>query len=419
MDERTNQGSGATQTKLNKQAPTSALLGSILALGLIGGGIMGAITGRMASPQIITRTVIERTNSIALVASPISQQQRLVNSSDQAVDVVRRVGPAVVTIQVDSVDSATGQLIQATGSGVIIDKAGDILTNKHVVVGASRLSVIFSNGVKTAATIVQEANATDLAVIKTRNIVSTFATLGDSRKVLPGQTVLAIGSPLGAYQNSVTEGIISASGRTIQEQDGTNINNVLQTDAAINHGNSGGPLVDLNGKVIGINTAIVRSASGSAQTDPYNLFGSSSSTDQAQGLGFAIPSSIAAAFVQRILQHIPAGYLGVGVGAILDPQTAASLDLPTGAIIKTVAPHTPAAAIGIRPCPSLHSRVPSSVKSCDIVTRVDNQPINATNDLSTIIESHKPGDIVDLHIYRKGSNIKIAVRLVARPLALQ
>src|SRR5439155_2283897 len=221
-----------------------------------------------------------------------------------------------------------------------------------------------------------------------------WARLGDSSTVQPGQTVLAFGSPLGSYENTVTEGIVSAVGRTLQEpNNGPLLTNLLQTDAPINHGNSGGPLVDLNGNVIGINTAVVRSSSDTSNPqDPFgsllNPFGDSSSGDQAQGLGFAIPSNTARLIIGGL--HLPPGYLGVEA-RLLDPQTATYYSLPVGAYIVKVEPGTPAAQAGLRP----H----------DIITAVDGQAIDQNHDLSTVIAMHQPGQTVKLSVFRAGQTL--------------
>jgi 2-alkenal reductase len=329
-----------------------------------------------------------------------------VDTNDRAVQVVQRVGPAVVTIKTKGYDDQ-GNPFQAAGSGVIIDNKGDILTNYHVVQGnETSYQVIFMSGAKADATLAGSAPYSDLAVIHVNASVPAWAPLGDSSKVQPGQTVLAIGSPLGSYENTVTEGIISAVGRTLQEpNNGPVLTNLLQTDAPINHGNSGGPLVDLNGRVIGINTAVVRSSSDTGNPqDPFggllNPFGSSSSGDQAQGLGFAIPSNTARPVIKRILFHLPPGYLGVAA-RLLDPQTATYYSLPIGAYVLKVEPGTPAAKAGLRPR--------------DIITAVDGQPIDQNHDLSSVIEMHQPGQTVTLSVSRAGQNLTLHVTLAARP----
>src|SRR5437763_10602580 len=278
-------------------------LSAVLLLGFLGGGAAGGIVARATAPTPVQKTIyVTKTSPGTAVSPAVAPNQpspRTVDTSDRAVQVVQRVGPAVVTIQTSGVDDQ-GNQFQAAGSGVIIDTKGDILTNYHVVQGnETSYQVIFKSGAKSGATLAGSAPYSDLAVIQVNASVPAWAPLGDSSKVQPGQTVLAIGSPLGSYENTVTEGIVSAVGRTLQEpNNGPLLTNLLQTDAPINHGNSGGPLVDLNGKVVGINTAVVRSSSDTTNpTSPFGglltPFGNLPSGDQAQGLGFAIPSNTA------------------------------------------------------------------------------------------------------------------------------
>lgn len=384
------------------------VIAAALFLGLVGGGAAGgAVAYNLAPTKTQTIVKTEQASPSSAPASNTSASAKLntVNTSDRIVQVVKQIGPAVVTIRVQGTDPQTGQQFSASGSGVIIDKSGDILTNNHVVANGSSYQVIFKSGSKASATVVQQAPDSDLAVIHTSAKVPAYAELGDSSRVQPGQTVLAIGSPLGSYENTVTEGIVSAVGRTIQEQNGVNISGALQTDAAINHGNSGGPLVDLNGKVIGINTAIV-TGSGSSDQSPFGSLDpfSSGSADQAQGLGFAIASNTAKSIVTRVLLHLPSGYLGVQA-ALLDPQTATYYGLPVGDYIKTVEPGTPAAKAGL--------------KAKDIVTAVDGQAIDQNHDLHTMIPAHQPGQTVKLSVYRSGRQLTISVKLAAMPKNLQ
>jgi 2-alkenal reductase len=385
-------------------------LSAVLLLGFLGGGAAGGIVARATAPTPVPKTIYVTKTSPGTPASPAvapnQPQLKAVDTSDRAVQVVQRVGPAVVTIQTSGVDDQ-GNPFQAAGSGVIIDNKGHILTNYHVVQGNdARYQVIFKSGAKASATLAGSAPYSDLAVIHVNARVPAWAALGDSSNVQPGQTVLAIGSPLGSYENTVTEGIISAVGRTLHEpNNGPMLTNLLQTDAPINHGNSGGPLVDLNGKVIGINTAVVRSSSDTGNPqDPFGglltPFGGLSNGDQAQGLGFAIPSNTARLVIRRILFHLPPGYLGVQARP-LDPQMATYYNLPMGAYVVKVEPGTPAAKAGLRPQ--------------DIITAVDGQAINQNHDLSSVIEMHQPGQTVTLSIFRAGQNLTLHVKLAARP----
>jgi 2-alkenal reductase len=385
-------------------------LSAVLLLGFLGGGAAGGIVARATAPTPVQKTIYVTKSSPGTAASPAQASSqplpRTVDTSDRAVQVVQRVGPAVVTIQTSGVDDQ-GNPFQAAGSGVIIDTKGDILTNYHVVQGnETRYQVIFKSGAKAGATLAGSAPYSDLAVLHVKASVPAWAALGDSSKVQPGETVLAIGSPLGSYENTVTEGIISAVGRTLQEpNNGPMLTNLLQTDAPINHGNSGGPLVDLNGKIIGINTAVVRSSSDTGNPPgPFGglltPFGDVSSGDQAQGLGFAIPSNTARLAISRILFHLPPGYLGVQARP-LDPQMATFYNLPMGAYVLKVEPGTPAAKAGLRP----H----------DIITAVDGLPIDQNHDLSSVIEMHQPGQTVTLSVSRAGQTLTLHVTLAARP----
>jgi len=385
---------------------SAALVGAVL-LGGVAGGVVGHVTAPTA-----TRTVIERTISVAQPAAPVAPASnttqepplRAVNTSDRAVQVVQRVGPAVVTIQTSGVDPSTGQNFQATGSGVIIDSRGDILTNNHVVQNGNTYTVVFKSGAKASASVVRQAAYTDLAVIHVDATVPAYAELGDSARVQPGETVLAIGNPLGSYQNTVTQGIISAVGRTLPESQDVTLNNLLQTDAPINHGNSGGPLVDLNGKIVGINTAVVRSNSdtGNGQQDPFGGL-APSNTDQAQGLGFAIPSNTAKAIVSAVQHHVTPGYLGVGEVRAVDPQTSAYYNIPIGVVIQ-VTPNTPAARAGLR--------------DKDIITSVDGQAIDQNHDLRTVVEMRQPGETVKVRVWRSGQTLTYSITLAPRPTSL-
>ena len=366
---------------------------------------------RATTPKVSQRVVERTVTTTAPPAAPATSPTRLaplrsVDASGRAVEVVKRVGPAGVTIQTRAIDPSTQQDFQATGSGVIVDPQGDILTNNHLVQNGSSYTVVFKSGAKASATLVRGAAYTDLAVIHVDTKTPAYAELGNSAAVQPGQTVLDIGKPLGSYQNTVTEGIISAVGRQLQESESVTLTNVLQTDAAINHGNSGGPLVDLDGKVIGINTAVVRSNPGTnnGQGDPFGgLFSpvSPDNGDQAQGLGFAIPSNTAKAIVDAAQRHLAPAYLGVDLGRLVDPQTSAYYNVPVGQVITGVAPNTPGARAGLR--------------AKDIITSIGGQAIDQNHDLRTVIETHQPGETVKLTVWRAGQTLTLSVKLAPRP----
>ncbi|HCT79776.1 MAG TPA: peptidase S1 [Micromonosporaceae bacterium] len=279
--------------------------------------------------------------------------------------VAAKTQPSVVNI-------ASGQ---GEGSGVILTEDGYILTNNHVVESASggTVTVTLSNGKKVKAKVVGTDPRTDLAVIKADATGLTKATLGDSNRVAVGDTVLAIGSPLG-LQGSVTSGIISAKDRTIQAgQTSTSLSGLLQTDAPINPGNSGGALVNTNGDVIGINTAIATSGNGEGNI----------------GVGFAIPSNKAKQVAEQLIngQKVSHPFLGVSVTA---EETG-------GAKIGTISPNSPAAAAGL--------------KEGDVITKFGDRVVNDSDDLVSAVQSGTVGQKVTVEFSRNGETQTATVTL--------
>ncbi len=226
-------------------------------------------------------------------ADPLNIEVNSVDIETAITKTVEQIGPSVVTVISNLPKQATAFGIisggQASGSGVIIDAKGYILTNFHVVDGADSIQVVLASGTPMPATLVGGDQFSDMAVLKVDGTLPAAAELGNSDALKPGETVIAIGSPLGDFKNTVTVGVISATGRTLDTGAGYLMEGLIQTDAAINHGNSGGPLVNLAGQVIGINTAILRSAG--------------STGDVVEGLGFAIPSNTAGVIADQIVQH--------------------------------------------------------------------------------------------------------------------
>ena len=197
-----------------------------------------------------------------------------------------------------------------SGSGFFISDQGYVVTNNHVVEGTKEVSIVLSDGTEEKASVVGTDIYSDIAVLKAGGKVPAVASLGNSDKLNPGESVIAIGSPLGNFKNTVTVGVVSATGRSIDTGNGYQIEDLIQTDAAINHGNSGGPLVDLAGEVIGINTLVVRN---------------SGMGDVAEGLGFAIPINTAQVVAQQIIQK---GYFTrpyMGISSTHRPQHCGSI----------------------------------------------------------------------------------------------
>ena len=241
------------------------LAAAVLALAVVGGTGSGALAA----------TVIEHNAATAAASSPTSGTTSTTSTSTQssttAESVYKQVSPGVVTINT-VVSNGRGQVGQATGSGIVLDSQGDILTNAHVIAGASQLQVTFSDGTTASAKLVGSSSSADLAVIRVSVPASTLhpVTLGNSSSVQIGDSVYAIGSPFG-LSGSLTEGIVSNLSQSGSAPNGGNISGLIQTDAAINPGNSGGPLVNAQGQVIGINNSIESPVDGNV------------------GVGFAIP----------------------------------------------------------------------------------------------------------------------------------
>jgi 2-alkenal reductase len=317
-----------------------------------------------------------------------------IDESSATITVASEVSPAVVRITVSGVRGDLGVIPETgVGSGVIYDSGGWILTNRHVVQGNGQLDVELNDGRVFTGTVYGIDTLTDLAIVKIEGTDLPAATVGSSDALKVGQLVVAIGSPLGTYSNSVTSGIVSATGRTITTQDGQNLNNLIQTDAAINPGNSGGPLLDATGAVVGINTAIAADSNG---------------------IGFAIPIDIARPIMDQAVAgtKLARPYLGVTFQSI-DRQLADSRNLPVrnGALIggnanggTAVQPGTPAAQAGLR--------------DGDIIVKVDGKAIDGDHPLDATLSQFAPDDTVSVEILRDGDSLTISVTLGTRPADL-
>jgi putative serine protease PepD len=296
-------------------------------------------------------------------------------------DIYRRTFKGVVQIVVRSKGSAPFPLggshnQTAEGSGFVFDSNGDIVTNQHVVDGATSVSVTFWNGTKYRAEVVGSDASTDLAVVKVdapSSVLSPLA-LADSGAVEVGDGVVAIGSPFGLAE-TVTSGIVSALHRQITSPNGFAIQNAIQTDAAINHGNSGGPLLDLRAHVIGVTSQIESDSGGN------------------NGVGFAIPSNTVRSIVTQLIASGKVEHAFLGVAAETSPSG--------GAVIGTVRPGTAAARAGLR--------------RGDVITAVDGRRISSIGELEAAIDAKKPGDTATITYERAGKTHTAHVKLGTRP----
>jgi S1-C subfamily serine protease len=356
----------AASGTLDRPAPTTAPAGQ------------GIETGQSATPR------------------PVAE-----NGTSAITEAAARVSPAIVTIIVSGSAADPDAPVfeipeEGVGSGVIFDPDGWIVTNRHVVEGARSLTITLEDGRRFEGRVYGTDTLTDLAIVKVEASGLPTAPVGDSSTARVGQLAIAIGSPLGTYTNSVTSGIISAFGRTIQVQDGTVIRNLIQTDAAINPGNSGGALVDSGGNVVGINTAV-------AQT--------------AEGIGFAIPINIARPIMQQALagQELARPWIGIRYVAVTK-AIAAENELPVdagawisavddaGRRIDPIVANSPAAAAGLR--------------DDDIIVAVDGAEIGPNNPLDDILTQYAPGRTVALDVLRDGGRLTLTVTLGTRPANL-
>lgn len=302
------------------------------------------------------------------------------------VAIAEQVGPTVVGVSnrgiVQDFFGRTSVQERGSGSGVIVDARGYVITNHHVIDGASEVIVSLADGRKVEAEIVGSDPRTDLAVLKITAKDLPVAVLGDSSKIKTGELVVAIGNPLGIeFARSVTMGVVSATERTLTI--GDQQFSLIQTDAAINPGNSGGALVNSQGHVIGINSAkLVISG--------------------VEGMGFAIPISDAKPIIDELIEkgYISRPYLGIA-GTVIDEISAKRSGLPQGIVVRQLVVRGPAHKAGL--------------KEMDIITAVDDNEVKNFNDLTKVLEKHKPGDQVKITVDRDGKKFEVPLTLGEMP----
>lgn len=364
-------------------------------------GAASATTESTTAAATNTSTVKVETTSAKPAATQSTAYPFLVGSADaptydNTADLVDDVNQAVVTVINKQTFAGFGQSsseLQPAGSGTgfIVSDDGYIITNNHVVEGSDSLSVLFVDGTEVDATLVGTDPVSDIAVIKIDQTVPATVEIGDSSTLRVGEDVVAIGSALGEYTNTVTQGIVSGLGRSLDSQGGAGMENMIQHDAPINPGNSGGPLLNMQGQVIGVNTAVVR------QAEPGVT---------AEGLGFAIPSNTVKDIASQLIENgqVVRPFLGISY-QLINPQIASAQNLPVdhGAFIADVVAGGPAATAG--------------VEANDIVTAIDGEEISQTTSLQDILFQHKPGDTVELTIARgtTGETVTVQVTLGTRP----
>lgn len=322
------------------------------------------------------------------------------------VSIYKQAAPSVANIVTRAVayDFFYGAVpTEGAGSGFLIDTDGHILTNNHVIDGASTIEVTFGGIDHTTykASVLGSDTRNDIALLKI-NLGShklVPLTLGDSSGLQVGQRVLAIGNPFGQFSSTLTTGVVSALGRTVQTSDRTFIDQAIQTDAAINRGNSGGPLLNSHGQVIGINSAIF----------------SPTESETTVGIGFAIPINTARRVAEDLITtgHVQMAVLGIQ-GRALWPELANALNLSTnqGVLIEQVASNGPAAQAGIRGgSRTILAGLQELRIGGDVLTAIDGTPVTNNSDLTILLNRHRPGDTVTATIIRDGKKMNIKVKL--------
>jgi len=343
-------------------AAIAGMVGAMLATGIV------VVAGGLDRGTV--ERVVEREGaSVRTVSIP---------SGTSVVDIAQRVRPAITQVRVD------GKEGEGSGSGVLFRSDGHVLTNFHVVDGADSVKVVIDNGRELTARVVGSDPETDVAVLKVDGGPFPVASLGTAADLRVGQSAIAIGSPLGLVGGpSVTVGVVSALHRRLDTRTGTPLLDMIQTDAPISPGSSGGALLDAGGSVIGLTTAVA-------------------TTEGAQGLGFATPIDIAKSAADQLITTGKVVHVWMGIqGTDVDPTTAKDLGIDGGALVSGVVKGSPAEKAGV----SAH----------DVIVGVEGQPVATMGALVVALRSRKPGDTVGLDIRRGADHMRMPVRLADRP----
>jgi S1-C subfamily serine protease len=378
-------------------ALVSAAVGCLAAVGIVAGFDLGG--GH-------TTTVVQQ--------APLRGQDTS-DSGDGGLtprDIYKRTAPGVVFIRAQVVENNASpfdfgfpqqQRGEATGSGFVVDRDGTIITNAHVVAGATKVTVQFADKHVVDAKILGRDESTDLAILKVDAKPSelTPLPLGSSRTVQVGDPTIAIGNPFG-LERTLTTGVVSATKRTIQAPDGFTIDGVIQTDAAINPGNSGGPLLDAAGRVIGINSQIETGGGGGGNI----------------GIGFAVPIDTAKRLLPELEKtgRVDRGFLGVDSLTIDDSLSDLNLPVKRGVLVQTVTPGSPAAKAGIMGGDIVATLDGNQIRfGGDIITSVDGKGLRTREELARVVSEKNKGDKVKIELVRDGKKMSVEATLAARP----
>ena len=367
-------------------------------------GFLSGALGSFVTLQLYQKQVSQAANNTTNTVTQTSYKNE--NATTQAVNKVKDAVVSVITYSANRQNSVFGndetdtdtdsQQVASEGSGVIYKKNGKdayLVTNTHVIKGASKVDIRLADGTKVPGEIVGSDTFSDIAVVKiSSEKVTTVAEFGDSSKLNVGETAIAIGSPLGSeYANTVTQGIISSLNRNVslKSQDGQAISTkAIQTDTAINPGNSGGPLINIQGQVIGITSSKIASNGGTS----------------VEGLGFAIPSNDA----QNIIKQLESD--GKVTRPALGIQMVNLANIGTSDLRKLNIPSSVTSGVVVK---SVQSNMPASghLEKYDVITKVDDKEISSSTDLQSALYNHSIGDTIKITYYRNGKEETTTVKL--------
>ena len=385
--------------------PLSRVRLILLALILVLGAFwMGSRYGPRQSESVEARRFGEKPAVAASLKADSAHPEKLTEDESINVRIYRQASPAVANILTKATEYdffMDPVPVEGAGSGFVFDQRGYILTNFHVVAGAQSIEVVLGDKTRFPAKFVGADQRNDVALIKIdpKGKQLTALTLGDSSALLVGQKVLAIGDPFG-FQTTLTTGVVSALGRTVQTSETTFIDEAIQTDASINRGNSGGPLINTHGEVIGINSAIF-APSGTAA-----------------GIGFAIPINTAKLIANDLITEgkVRRAYLGVQT-LELTGWLAEALDLPVreGLLVEQTTKNSPAAAAGVKGGDrAAQAGMRRIYIGGDVIVGLDDQKVANQFDMNVILNRKRPGDTVTVTLYRGAKKMDIPVKLGER-----
>lgn len=363
-----------SQTRTVQQKPKYVIIVTLMLISVLIGGLAGGYAGAALAKDEGVQTAN---------ISPVINGASYIDPSP-VVNIAEAVGQAVVgiTTKAQVADFFSGlRTVEKSGSGFIISPDGYIVTNNHVVDGASELMVSLSDDKMVPAKLIGRDEQTDLAVLKIDTKPLTVARLGDSEKIKVGELAVAIGNPLGnQFARTVTAGVVSAINRTMEVQDREFT--LIQTDAAISPGNSGGPLVNARGEVIGINTVKV-------------------AQEGVEGLGFAIPITDAKPIIDQIIKQGFVSRPMIGIGGVdVTKGVSDQYGIPEGVYIRQVFSGGPAFLSGMKPG--------------DVITGIDGQSVKSIKDLTSLLEKHKVGDAVSVKADRDGKSMTFNMKLMEK-----